>query len=104
MELAVAFPVVLVAALRVALTNQCSHRTYFMWPGVNRDGVIAQAVPGSVPLSACQRACLLYNDCVGFNFNWTDVDRQSGLCTILSDKFNWTNAPQFDEELAFYGK
>jgi hypothetical protein len=104
MSLLVQMVVVLFAICRALLTKQCLEGNFHIWPGINRDGVITQTIAEEVLVSSCQRICLLYTDCVGFNINITDSNLQTGFCSFLNNKRNWINEPEFNIGLAFYGK
>jgi hypothetical protein len=88
MSLLVQMVVVLLAVCGGLLTNQCLKPSFFTWPGINRDGVITQTIAEEVLVSSCQRICLLYTDCVGFNINITDSNLQTGFCSFVNNKRN----------------
>ena len=94
----------LLAASRGIAISKCLHHGFFLWPGINREGVVKQAISGDICATECERMCLLYTDCTGFNFNVNNGALESGFCEILTSKHNWTHTNLSDVEWAFYGK
>ena len=84
--------------------STCSRDTFFMWDRVRCHGDVIQAIHQSVPMTSCERACRLYNDCVGFNMEWTQYASKTGGCSLMRSKTAYNGTNIGSPGTSFYGK
>ncbi|KAK2144828.1 hypothetical protein LSH36_726g00017 [Paralvinella palmiformis] len=88
------------------MCNNCGVIGFFAWPGIHRDGIITQVISHNVYISTCERVCNLYNDCIGFNVNWTNATLEVEQCIFLTiaPSYHWNTVGIGHPQLAFYEK